>query len=381
MTVSPGLRDHTETGNGLSSDINEMKGEKGKTCISVIVPTHRMGQDRQGDRIEIQEAITVARQEALVESNELFDALDELFLQIDYNQNKEGIGLFVSSSIKKIVRFPFPVTKKIVVNKYFDLHDLLYFENYQAKYYLLDISRKEIHLFHGIIDHLEEIKEGIFPKIITEEYEYNKPNQSTSDAGYAHEKGFEKDKSILAKIRMKNYFRQADKSLSKYLVTKETPLLLCGSQENISIYKSATKYSDNIVACMGDNYRDSNIHDLEVFAWLQIRSFLDGQKLQLIKEAKEKMGRALTAVGIKEVWKAAKAGRGLKLLVEKEYDQPAFITDNDILFLQHPGEKHVICPDAVNEIMTTVLEKKGTVIIVEKDILGDLQRMALILRY
>ena len=307
--------------------------------------------------------------------------IDSLFQQIDFNRNKEGVGIFVSPGIKRLISFPFPVTKKIAVQESFHLHDLIYTENYGIVYYLLDISKKEIHLFKGMMDHLEEIKDENFPKEIVDNYEYNKPSHSNSGSGYAHVKEVEKDKSIMSQIRLKKIFRQTDKSLSKYIVTKDTPLLLCGPAKDISIYRSATKHPENIVTSISDNYKGTSIHDLEVLAWLQIRSFIDEQKLKLVNEFKEKRGEGLGVYGIEKIWTAAKEGRGLVLLVEKGYGKTAFVTMDNRLFLQDPGEKDARYCDVVDEIINTVLEKNGKVIVVENDILEDYERIALIMRY
>jgi hypothetical protein len=365
----------------MASVIKNLVKERGKTCVSIIVPTHRVGQDRQGDKLEIQRAVMTANQALVNKAGNFLSDIDSLFQQIDFKRNKEGIGIFVSPGIKKLVNFPFPVTEKVVVNKFFHLHDLIYTENYGTVYYLLDISKKEIHFFKGMMDHLEEIKDENFPKEIVDNYEYNKPSHSNSGSGYAHVKEVEKDKSIMSQIRLKKIFRQTDKLLSKYIVTKDTPLLLCGPEKDISIYRSATKHAENIVSSISDNYKGTSIHDLEVLAWLQIRSFIDEQKLKLVNEFKEKRGEGLGVYGIKKIWTAAKEGRGLVLLVEKDYGKTAFVTTDNRLFLETPEEKDARYCDVVDEIVNTVLEKKGKVIVMEKDILEDYERIALITRY
>src|SRR5216117_725574 len=140
MTLTTWLQNHHNIEDNLAGDIREMANKRGNTCISIIIPTHRTGQDRQGDRVEVQKAISAVKQEAACQSSDLLSRLDDLVRQIDFKHNKEGIGLFVSSSILKLIRFPFPVTKKILIGNCFHLHDLLYTENYCVKYYLLDIS-------------------------------------------------------------------------------------------------------------------------------------------------------------------------------------------------------------------------------------------------
>ena len=361
--------------NYFSTDISEMIGEQGKTCVSIIIPTHRTGEGRQGDRIAIQDAIATARKQIPGDSVKLIDALLDLFMGIDYTHNKEGIGFFVSPSVKKLVKFPFPVSKKIVVDQYFDLQDLLYTENYCVEYYVLDISKKEIHLFRGLLDRLEEIKDNHFPKMVTEEYEYSKPSHSRTDAGYAHVKNFEKDKSILSQIRLKKVFQEVDKSLSNYLSLKTIPLLICGPERDIAIFKSSTKHADNIVGSMSDNYKGVRSRDLALLSWLKIRTFIDEKKRELVSEVKEKVADQSIIFAPAEILSRLKREKNSTLLLEKDpgTSQPS----------QNANGVNVHSAGLVNEITTTVLRKSGKIVILEQDTLescGIHGKMALILQ-
>jgi release factor family 3 len=381
MTQTTWLQNPSNAKDSAASIIKSMVNEKGKTCVSIIVPTHRIAPSGQGDRLEVQRAIIAAKEIVSNKPGNFLLDIDSLFDQIDFNKNKEGVGIFVSPNIKKILSFPFPVTRKIVVNNFFHLHDLIYIENYQTDYYLLDISKKEIHLFRGMLDHLEEIKDKNFPKKIVDDYEYGKPSRSNSGSGYAHVKDVEKDKSTLRELRLKKIFQVTDKLLSKYINTKDIPLLLCGPTEDISIYRSATKHTDNIITSMSDNYKGSSVHDLALLAWLQVRSFIDERKLKLVDDLKEKFGEGLAICGIDGIWPATKEGRGRLLLVEKDYGKMGLITKDDQLFLHGSGEKPVRYSDVIDEIINTVLEKNGKVVIMEKGGLEGYGGIALMLRY
>lgn len=364
MSHTSWLKDHSSIDNSIMSTIQKMVDEKGKTCVSIIVPTHRLGQDRQADHRIMEDAVAIAKQALVNESTDYMVAIDELYQEIDFNKNKEGIGIFVSPNIRELVKFPFPVARKISVNKSFLLQDLLYVENYSTPYYLLDVSKKKIHLFRGVMDHLEEIHDQNFPQKVYDDYEYNKPSQSSSSAGYAHVKSYEKDKSEVELIRLKKTFRDAGKNLSEYL-TKKTPLLVCGTKRSVSLFTAIANHENNIISSIGDNYHGMELHDLELLTWLQIQSYVNNQKQELVEEFKEKIGFGLAAWGIEDVRKAAIEGKGLKLLVEKNYCKDS-------------NDKH---PDAVNKIITTVLEKNGNVIIVEDETLRDYKRIASINRY
>jgi hypothetical protein len=351
------LQNHTKLQDGIRTIIKEMIKEKGYTCVSIIVPTHRFGQNRIVDLRNVQRAIFAAKQKVQYEYGNLLMRIDDLFSQIDFKKNKEGIGIFVSSHLKQIVKFPFPVTKKIVVNNFFHLHDLLYIENYQTNYYLLDISKNKIHLFRGVMDHLEEINETYFPKHISYKYRDNEAGSN----------------GVLEKT-----LRIADKYISKLLGSADVPLILCGAEEDIAVYKSVTGCQENIIGSITDNYTKTELDDLEVLAWLQMQSFIDKQKRKIIGGLKKKIVAGFAVCGIEEVWKASKEEANVTLLVEKNYSRAAFVTPDNQLNLHRPAKQHGRYADAVNEIMTTVLQKNGKVIIAEKDDLKNYKRIVLI---
>jgi hypothetical protein len=379
------MQDYFHIHNDLEADIKDLLKEHGLPCITIIVPTHPNGIKFEQDKKELLRAIISAihatKDIKNFRQSEILNSLSELFRKVDFKKNKMGIGLFVSPGVKKLVSFPFPVRKKILVNEAFDLCDLIYTENYSIKYHLLDISKNEFHLFQGRLDHLEEIHDENFPIKFDDDFEYSKPNQSSSNAGYAHTKGFEKDKSIVQKIRTKQQLQKAEKLLTKYISSKKVPFVICGLNENISIFKSLTHHLNDVIFSMGDNYRHTGLRDLEVIAWTSLKTFIDGRKLDVLNEFKEKAGTNLAEYGIHNVWRAAKSGRGYKLMVERDFEMSAFVSDSELLFAQQPSGMHGRTTDLVVEILTTVLEKNGRVLVVENDMLKEFERIAMINRY
>ena len=353
--VQTWLQDHSFVKDEFLSTIKEMIREKGNKCVSIIIPTHRFGQRRFEDRKEIQTTVLAAEEAVQYKSANLMMKIDHLCSQIDLNKNKEGIGIYVSRHVQKIIKFPFNVAKKIVVNNFFHLHDLLYVANYNTKYYLIDISKGFIHLYQGALDHLEEISNADFPQQIKVEPVAYKVAPPLAEA-----------------------LEKADKSLSKVLASETTPLIICGTEENIKTYKSVSHHNDNLIGSISDKYTNVEPEDLQILAWLQIKSFGDQEKLKIISGIRDKIDTGVAVCGVEEVWKAFKESAGATLLVEKDYGRGVFVTRDGRLHLHYPREKHVKYPDAVNEIIATVLQKNGKVIITEKDALRDQKRIVLI---
>ena len=146
--------------------------------------------------------------------------------------------------------------------------------------------------------------------------------------------------------------------------------------ENISVHK---KY---IIDKIAGSYNHSNQRQLADMAWSVMRSHLNNERVQLIKEFTEKIGEDLGISGIQEVWEATKERKAFKLLVEKDFRSSGFV-DKDAcrLYLRPPQTPHKVLADAVDDIIEMVLEKNVHVFFTDNGMLKDYQRVALITRY
>ncbi len=367
-------------------DLLALLNEKGNICISVIVPAHRLSPERRVDKLEVIRAIEKAGQllqykYSEKETEPLIKTMDELYKTIDFTHNLDGLGLYVSPNIKLLVQFPFPVEEKVMAGSNFEIRDLLYKINYAIPYYVLVLTEQGGHLFEGRWNNLFEIKDNNFPVEYEDEFVYSKPAHSAKYAGYSHVKGFEKDKSELEAIRFRDFFRKADKLLDNYLIN-DTPLLLTGVEKELALFDSVTSHAKNIADKITGSYNYSNEKQLADIAWPVIYLYLKKERAILVKEFAEKIGEGLGITGIQDIWRATQEGKAFKLLVEKDYRSRGFLTEDEYHLLLHPpGGPHKILPDAVDDLIETVLEKKGHVFFMDNDMLKDYNRIALITRY
>lgn len=374
-----------ETDYLVGEELALMQGERG-ICISVIVPTHRLSPERRVDRIEVDSAIAKVKEHlryghTKAEVTPLLQSLDELYKQIDFNHNAEGIGLFVSSNIRKLVPFFFPVKEKLRIGNSFETRDLLYHVYYARPYLALLLTEKGAKLFQGRFDQLAEVKDIHFPAKHEDDYEYNRPVRGSSFVGHAFTKEFERDKTQLEELHYEDFLHHVDETLNSYIVD-DTLLVLTGAKKDVAYFKKITKHT-NIAGEILGNYLYMPINELGSSTWNIIRSFLDDRKQNLINGFEEKIGEAQGVTGITDVWKATKEGRGLMLLVEKDYSVPGYLINGDDynLHLHPPKKLHEVMPDAVSSLIELVFEKNGDVVIVENGSLANYHGMALITRY
>ena len=244
------------------------------------------------------------------------------------------------------------------------------------------LSEKEARLFEGRLNSLLEITDHNFPKKYVDDYIYSHPSRGSSSVGNAFVRAFEKDRSQLEEIRYQHFSGQVGDSLKDYLINN-TPLIVAGAKKDLSHFKIANRNRLHVIGEIPGNYSYTGLMELAELSWDLFRPFLDQAKLQLVREFEEKIGQGLGVTGMPEIWRSAVEGRGLELLVEKDFSQAGFLKNGDPihLYLSPPNEPHRILADAIDDLIECVLEKNGHVTFMENDSLRDYQRIALITRY
>ena len=368
-------------------DLLRLQKEKGKNCLTVIVPTHRLFPERKTDKIVIDKALDnamllIESRFGQKESESMKQKLQEQVSKIDYDHNLDGLGIYISDNVDMMVKFPFPVKEKIVVNNHFDIRDMLYKVQISRHYFTLMVSEKSIRLFDCYHESFTEMKGKHFPFDYYDDWEYNQPSRGSSNAGNAQMRSFEHDKSTIEAKRFQDFFRQADEYLGDYMV-ENTPFIITGTDKDLAWFEDVTAFSKQIAGKLPGNFDHYALADLGKKCWPVFKDYLDQKVQKLVEDYREKIGQGLAVSGIQDIWTAVLEGKGRTLLVEKDFRMPGFtVPDNEyFLTLRPPKGRHETLADAVDEIMETMLDKGGDVIFTENGQLADYGGMALISRY
>jgi hypothetical protein len=366
-------------------ELTGMLKEKGRPCISVIVPTHRLSPERRAGALEVERAIAKAgeylnERYGKEQVRSLLPMLDELYARIDFNHNADGIGLFVSGNVQQLVSFCFPVKEKILVGDSFEIRDIVYQLQYAQPYYVMHLTEKEAQLYQGAFNTLTPVKDTHFPLQHNETYEYNKPSRGSSYVGYAFTKEFERDKSQLEEIRFKDFIQDVNNLLDNYL-DPSSLLVIAGTKKDVASFKNLQRHHD-IAGEIPGNYVHTPLNELAALSWDAIKLFVNRKKQGLVREFEEKIGEGQGITGMKEIWEAANEGRGLRLLVEKDFSLPGILNKGDEYSMPLPQSvAHYTPADVVDTLIQIVLEKKGEVILVENNALANYQHIGLVTRY
>jgi hypothetical protein len=370
-----------------NKEIEELLNDSGGPCVSIIIPLHRVSPERLIDATVVSKAVKHAKELLSqvypdIDNTMLIKGIDELVNKIDLTHCKDGIGIFVSQRIARSIKFPFPVTEKIKVGDVFDSRDLLYHANSVLDYCVFSITKKRLHLFSGKGEELKEIKNEDFPIDFIDNYEYSKPTRGTS-FGSNTLKEFEKDKSVLQEIRLVDFLRTADHVIGKY-VNNHVPLIVSGGTKEIADYLQITQHKQKIIGKVSGNYNFNGDLQLTGLAWEEVQNYFKKQNITLLTDLRELVGKNMIVIGMEEVWKASNEGKGLDLIVEKDFECGAYISpDGFDLSLGKPSEekKFLYVNDAVEKIIKIVREKKGKIVFTDNGEMETFDHIALKLRY
>lgn len=372
------------------SEIQEILDHQADPCVSMIIPTHRTSPERRYDSLVTKKFVVEVKNllsllyfdERKTVLKDLFEKIDNSIDALDFDHLEEGIGIFISPKISKIVSFPFPVTQKVKIDTNFYARDLLYYLQNRIEYTVISLSQKNVQLFVGKGNHLTEVINNDFPMTFVEEYDYSKPN-SMATFGSHISKSYEKDKGEMQEIRVKGFFKNVD-YLLKNNPKINSSLVLAGTKKEILDFLQVTTQLDNIIGKLVGNYNFNSTHLLADKVWEVVQFNLKIKEERTINLLQEFKGKRMLAVGIFDAWRATNEGKVLELIVEKDYLIAAYLSkDENVLKLSYAGsdENFVRVNDMVEKIIRTVLEKKGKILFVENGALSEFDNIALKLRY
>lgn len=364
-----------------TGELERLMVKRSDPCLTIIVPIDDTNHKKNLEvfRKSVQKAKALLTAKGIPEETKsaVIRKLDEGVLHLS-NQVVEGLGIFISPATLVVLTFPFEVITKVTVADHFETRDLLYLTQYAVPYYVVNLNKKGVHLFRGNMSELEEVKDGKFPFSYEDQYEYQRASFANDSFGSL--KGFEKDKTEISDIRLKAVFREADSALTKYLTSNAT-LLVAGTQKTISLYKRVSAHAANVTGKIAGSYNENNFNKLSLLAW---REFMRATKQKLERQVdalREDMNGHL-AEGIRNAWIAAQQGKGLMLMVEKDFHHRGYVKDGmNGLFLQPPKKPYEVVADAVDILIELVQNKKGKVVLMENDKMKDYGHLALRLRY
>jgi len=243
------------------TDLRFLIAQRGKWCVSLYMPTHRLGREQQQDPVRLKNLLAKAETELLANGlrrpkvQKLMQPAEELLWDKGFWQHQsDGLAMFLANEF--FVRYCLPAgfEELLIITKSFHTKPLVPLLNRVGKFYVLFVSSKNVRLFHGSADTISEIPLK-FPTSMHEALETDESqkylnlhsssvstNEANGGAGIIHGQ----DPADDEKKKILRFFQSVNQGLHELLEDKNLPMILAGADHILPLFREACTY-DNVL--------------------------------------------------------------------------------------------------------------------------------------
>lgn len=382
-------------------DLADLMAEREGPCVSLFLPTHRSGQEKQQDPARLKNLLREAKSQLeahgleadaadalLVPAAELVDDGDFWFRQGD------GLAVFVAPGFFRTCRLAVELSEKVAVGKRFLVRPLLPGLTPEDTLYVLALSLNQVRLLEVRALSCRRIDDPRLPKDMESALDYNYSQKTREqhivgprgsapgkNGGISHGHGDNDEEN--AKIDQLNYFRMVTKALSQVLPNRKAPLVLASVAEHLPRFEEAAN-GDSLPPLAGsipgnpDHLSDDELakRGQELLA-LHRQEALD----QEIQSFREIAGTPRTKQDLVPLVPAAAYGRVDTLYLAEEAESRFGTFDYDTGKVQvHHGHQNGN-EDLLEKLVRDTLGNSGRVVSLPRELMPDGNDLAAVLRY
>ncbi|MVN22812.1 baeRF7 domain-containing protein [Mucilaginibacter arboris] len=248
----------------------ELANYQSEPCVSIFIPTHRSGvevnekQDIIVLKNQLQEAQKQLHQKGMAKDEAaqfLRQGFDLLNHETFWNNQLEGLALFIAKDYVKTLTLPLTVKQELFINTSFYISPLMPVLTSNEQFYMLVFSKHVSHFYLGDAFGMQELEiaglpQGVGDVIHFEEKDKNQlfraggtaPGQAASLHG--HDSGLADDKEYLTQ-----YIKELDQTLwTEVLANEHKPLILAAVDNLIGLYRQNSHYKHIAEEAVIGNY-------------------------------------------------------------------------------------------------------------------------------
>ncbi len=293
-------------------------------CISVYMPTHRVGNEIRQDQIRFKNIISKVednlRRKGLRDSEieHLMKPVEDFRNEApNWQQMSDGLVLFRSKDHFEVNQFPMEFEELAVVSHRYHLKPLIPLLNGNGLYYLLSLSQNKVAMYEGTRFSLKEIDASFLPENLAkalridefmESQQFHTGGPATPGGGRAalfHGHGGEEDQKVL----IQQFFRQVNKELTTFLDDRTVPLVIAGVDYLHPIYHEINTHKGLLNKGVKGNPDSFTADELHERSWESVSEVFDREQKEAAKQFDDLKGSGKVLTSTDKVIPAAVEGR------------------------------------------------------------------------
>lgn len=263
--------------------VEQIIEKNGNPLISIVMPTHRKGEEVKQDPIRFKNLLTEASEELSgrgmkqAEIDEILKPARELLEKpIFWTHQEKGLVVYLAKEYFNHFQLPYSVQEKAYINTHFLITPILPMVSMDGTFNVLAVSRKKARLLRctrnevvdvtpddvstDIDDYLEVVQE--------KQLQFHTGADGTKAMFFGHGSGDEDQRPVL-----EAYFREMEKAMTEELKKENNPLVIVGLEDNLAFYKSINSYNRTVENTVDANPDEMKNHDLKEKGWEIIKEY------------------------------------------------------------------------------------------------------------
>jgi len=310
-------------------EVRELAQASENPSISIYMPTHRGGPEVQQDPVRLKNLLRTVEQSLVekgmdhAEAGQYLEAAQALLDNDDFwQQQGDGLALFMALNDFHSYRLPFPVDELVTITGSFYIMPLLRLFTDNGHYYILALSQHDVRLFEATrysINQLD-LPEGT-PQSIGEALREDRaePLEIHSGAlrGSAHAGEYHGQSGAGEehRNRKERYLNLVDKGLQKYLNNQRAPLVLAGVEYLLPLYRKVSDYAAILDEGITGNPELLSPQELQEKAWPVVQRHFHQEIENLLEQYQQFVASGQASDKLEEIVAAASYGRVETLMV------------------------------------------------------------------
>ncbi len=307
-------------------ELRSLARHQDERCLSIFMPTHKVGSASQEDPIRFKNIIRQAEEQLVAngargtQAREMLQPASDLLGDPFFWQHQgDGLVLYVSPGLFRYYQLPLVLPEYVTVADHFDIQPLFPLFVNDGTFYVLALSQNTVKLYQCTRDTIHEVPLDGVPKSLAEALATDQreehlqfhtetgPSGTGERAAVFYGSGAFGGEST--KDQVLRFTHLVDKGLHSYLRDEQGPLVLAAVDYLLPIYKDANTYPHLAAEAIEGNPEGAHPQDLHRRAWGIVRpQFLQRQK-DTFEQYWNLAGTGRTANDVREVAPAAYNGR------------------------------------------------------------------------
>ena len=385
-----------------ATDVSQLLGSRTSPCVSLYMPTHRVGENTKQGRVRLKNLLDMAEQQLtqaglrVSEAREMLDSARQLLDDSPFwSYQSDGLAIFISRDQSWRFRLPIPFDEVVMTGGRFHLKPLMPLLTGDGLFYILAISQNQVRVLRCTRDFCEEVQSSLIPQseaVILQYVEQQKqlqwhsqtspsPKGGKRAAVFHGQGGPQRDH----KARLFEYFRIVVTGLRHLISDPHTPVVFAGVEYLYPLFRQANDglhLLDDFIRGNADESHRVLATDLRKQAWRIVEPHFLAERRKAAELVRNAAATAphRAARTLDDAVRAAHDGRIEYLFVDRSEHRWGRLDPATGKVQVHDRPQNGD-EDLLDFAATSTLAHRGTVYAVDHDEMPEDAPIAALLRY